>query len=51
MDNDTTSELDGEDIVTHDEVSDEVLEAAAATYGKPGGLASHPFSYVSGFCC
>jgi hypothetical protein len=26
VDNDTTSELDGEDIVTHAEVSDEVLD-------------------------
>jgi hypothetical protein len=44
-------EQGGQDTMFYDEVSDEDLEAAATTDGTPAALASHPFTYVSGFCC
>jgi hypothetical protein len=51
--NDTAVDIDqtDEDVLTHDEVSDEALEAAASTVGAPARAASTPFTYVSGFCC
>ena len=51
--NDSPIELDltDEDTLFYDEVSDEALEAAASNTGMADGVASYPFTYVSGICC